>query len=114
METTTLDSYCRLNNITPSIIKIDVEGHELKVINGGMKTLAASKPNLILECEAQQVGRDAVKETFDLLFSVGYNGYFFYKGEKIDLRNFIPEKHQPENYVGKKSKEYCSNFFFTK
>jgi FkbM family methyltransferase len=112
VKTMTLDQYCTLNNLKPTLIKIDVEGHELKVIEGGLQTLALYKPKLILECEALQVGRAAVKETFDQVLSLGYNGFFFFKGEKFDILNFNPEKHQPEKFTGKKSIEYCSNFFF--
>lgn len=112
VQTITLDNYCVLNNLKPDLIKIDVEGHELKVIKGGLNTLANFKPKIILECEAQQVGRNAVRETFDIILSRGYKGFFFYKGDKIDILNFNPENHQPEKYVGKKSIEYCSNFFF--
>ncbi len=112
VKTITLDSYCSSNNLKPDLIKIDVEGHELKVIKGGLKTLATHKPKIILECEAQQVSRALVKETFDLILSLNYEGFFFYKGEKIDILNFEPEKHQPDSFEGKKRKEYCSNFFF--
>ncbi len=113
VQTTTLDNYCRLNNVIPALIKIDVEGHELKVIKGGLKTLRTYKPKIILECEALQVGRSNVRETFNELLSLGYNGFFFFKGDKLDILNFEPERHQPEKFVGKKSIEYCSNFFFT-
>jgi len=113
VQTTTLDNYCILNKVKPALIKIDVEGHELKVIKGAFKTLETYKPKIILECEALQVGRSNVRETFDELLSLGYNGFFFFKGDKLDILNFEPEKHQPEKFTGKKSTEYCSNFFFT-
>lgn len=112
VQTITLDNYCALNNLQPSLIKIDVEGHELKVIKGGLKTLSNFKPKIVLECEAQQVGRNRVQETFDIILSLGYKGFFFYKGDKMDILDFNPEKHQPEKFVGKKGFEYCSNFFF--
>jgi FkbM family methyltransferase len=112
VQTISLNTYCTSNHLTPNLIKIDVEGHELKVIQGGLKTLRDCKPKIILECEALQVGRSVVKETFDTILSLGYSGYFFYKGNKIDIQDFLPEKHQPETFIGKKSREYCSNFFF--
>ena len=110
--TVTLDSYCALHNLQPALIKIDVEGHELKVIKGSLKTLGMYKPKIILECEGLQVGRDSVQETFGHILALGYKGFFFFKGEKFDIGNFEPEKHQPEKFTGKKSIEYCSNFFF--
>jgi FkbM family methyltransferase len=110
--TITLDNYCAKHSLQPALIKIDVEGHELKVIKGGLKTLAMYKPKIILECEALQVGRDTVQETFDHILGLGYKGHFFFKGTRYDISNFEPEKHQPEKFEGKKSIEYCSNFFF--
>jgi len=112
VKTMSLDQYCTLNNVKPKLIKIDVEGHELKVIKGGLQILALYKPKLILECEALQVGRSSVKATFDQIISLGYKGFFFFKGARLDILNFDPEKHQPERFTGKKSIEYCSNFFF--
>ena len=34
-------------------IKIDVEGHELKVIDGAKETIEKHKPNLLIEIEEQ-------------------------------------------------------------
>ena len=35
----TLDNYCEINNIIPTILKLDIEGHELAALLGGLKTL---------------------------------------------------------------------------
>lgn len=47
VETRTLDSY-----EFPSVgfIKIDVEGHELAVLEGAVQTIARHRPNLLIEC----------------------------------------------------------------
>jgi FkbM family methyltransferase len=37
----TIDSFCAENEVTPSVIKIDTEGHELAVIRGARHTLAS-------------------------------------------------------------------------
>ncbi|MEI9959066.1 MAG: FkbM family methyltransferase [Ferruginibacter sp.] len=58
VKTISLDSYCSSKGLKPTLIKIDVEGHELKVIEGSLKTLALFKPKIILECEALQVRRE--------------------------------------------------------
>jgi len=39
VQVTTLDDWCESQLITPNLLKIDVEGHELEVIRGGLKTL---------------------------------------------------------------------------
>jgi FkbM family methyltransferase len=50
----TLDSF-KLNNI--SIIKIDVEGHELNVLKGAEKTINRCKPVLVLEVWGRRTDR---------------------------------------------------------
>ena len=48
VKTETLDSVVRQDR-TPSLIKIDVEGHEIEVLQGGRNTLSEAKPLLIIE-----------------------------------------------------------------
>ena len=48
VKTQTLDSVAKEDKI-PSLIKIDVEGHEIEVLEGGKKTLVEKKPLLIIE-----------------------------------------------------------------
>jgi FkbM family methyltransferase len=48
VRTETLDSVVR-HDSTPSLIKIDVEGHEIEVLQGGRNTLSEAKPLLIIE-----------------------------------------------------------------
>jgi FkbM family methyltransferase len=49
IETVILSEYFELKNINPSIIKIDVEGSEFKVINGLKDYLINSSPKIIME-----------------------------------------------------------------
>lgn len=46
---TTLDNYCFSKNIIPSVIKIDVEGAELKVLYGAKRILSKYRPFIFLE-----------------------------------------------------------------
>lgn len=44
-EIKTLDSF----NLNPSVIKIDAEGFEKNILNGGIKTITKSRPSIIFE-----------------------------------------------------------------
>lgn len=72
---TTLDLllHDRNPNATPAFIKIDVEGHELAVIQGGMDVLARHHPPLLIEVagDPDEEGSDAA-ELINLLGSLGY------------------------------------------
>ena len=48
VKTESLDSVVSKDK-TPSLIKIDVEGHEVEVLQGGRNTLSEAKPLLIIE-----------------------------------------------------------------
>lgn len=51
VETVTIDDFCAREGITPSFIKIDVEGAELDVLRGARATIAAAGPALALFVE---------------------------------------------------------------
>lgn len=46
----TLDKFCDEQSLSPTLIKMDVEGSESAVIAGGLTTLRRAKPVLWLEC----------------------------------------------------------------
>jgi FkbM family methyltransferase len=51
-----------------SLVKIDVEGAELSLIKGGLKTIGKHKPNLIIE-----IWKETTRDEIDkLLFAMGY------------------------------------------
>lgn len=106
--TESLDSYCTRNLIKPDFLKIDVEGNELKVLQGGAETIKMCRPKIIVEIEARHVGKEKVLETFAFMKSLGYSGQFIHDTNYIDLQNFNFDKHQNEADM----KNYCNNFIF--
>ena len=72
----TLDRSMQLFEIpSPSLIKIDVEGYELKVLQGGLETLKKNKPALFIELDdnnLKEQGSDA-KELVEFLLELQYN-----------------------------------------
>jgi hypothetical protein len=70
-----LDDLCRDMRGRISFVKIDVEGHELEVLRGGIETLRRHRPNLLIEIE-QRHSPVPIFHTLDFLASLGYAGEF--------------------------------------
>jgi hypothetical protein len=105
-----LDDIARTMSGEISFIKIDVEGHELEVLRGGVQTLKKHRPNLLIEIEDRH-STVPISETFSLLENLGYNGYFLNSnGEYTPLANFNLVQDQLTPTVG--SPEYINNFIF--
>ena len=63
----TLDSFCRLHNLSPNLIKIDVEGHEFNVIKGAEATIRRHKPFIVFEFIEQFWEEKNIKSIFNFL-----------------------------------------------
>lgn len=76
--TTTLDSFCASRSLEPTLLKIDVEGAELMVVQGGEKILSAT-PIILIEllrkwsCEFGYHPNDV----FGYLVHYGYEAWAF-------------------------------------
>ncbi len=81
IQTKTIDELSFDNKI--SFIKIDVEGHELEVIEGAKNTIKKDKPILLVEIEKQYTKKE-VAESINFINSLGYKSYFF---DKKDLKS---------------------------
>lgn len=71
-----LDTFCIENNITNiDLIKIDTEGHEYFVLEGGIYTLQIFKPDLILEINGGNIAQCglSVEDVHSKLDSLGYS-----------------------------------------
>lgn len=82
----TLDEAVKTDHLPlPDVIKIDVEGHEQNVLHGGLKTLAAARPSLILECSAME----QFQAISAILRQVGDWRFFHAEGSYRPLRPFL-------------------------
>jgi len=63
----TLDSFCKMHNLSPSLIKIDVEGHEFNVIKGAKSVIKSRRPYIIFELIEQFWGEKRIKDIFEFL-----------------------------------------------
>jgi FkbM family methyltransferase len=58
VEGRTIDSLVGEWDQAPDFLKIDVEGHELKILHGALETLQAYGPGLLIEIHSTQLGED--------------------------------------------------------
>lgn len=86
-------------------IKIDVEGHEFKVLEGSKKLLEKDKPVLLIEINKDH--SSDVKETFNYLKDLDYE-VFYYNGNSL-IKIFSYEENKREDFKNFifKQKELC-------
>ena len=73
-----------------SFIKIDVEGHEIEVIEGAIETINKNKPILLIEIEEKH-SKKKVIDAIKFINALGYKSYYFNEKELIStatLTNF--------------------------
>lgn len=104
----TLDSY-EFEHV--DLIKIDVEGHELAVIEGSVKTLARCRPVLLVEIEQRHIGIK-IDHVFKEIINKGYQGYFIYENKLVSIDEFSYNKHQESSLHNVFSPNYVNNFIF--
>jgi len=106
VETDTLDNLYSELNLMPDLIKIDVEGHELSVLNGGKNMLRKCKPIILCEIftrkfqsdnEYQQSANEAC-QIDQLLKSLGYDLYV-YLGKELVKVNTLNYENPNRNYL---------------
>ena len=72
---TRLDDVVQCENLQPTVIKIDVEGSELKVICGAADTLRRYRPLVVMEYLAPDRHNAAHRQAAALLIELGYRSY---------------------------------------
>lgn len=98
--TTTLDVFCASRDIVPSLLKIDVEGAELMVVQGGEKILE-STPIILMELLrkwSREFGYHP-NDVFTLLERYGYRAWVFAEDHKLEACPRVTEDTMQTNYV---------------
>lgn len=109
-----LDDYFRGDN-SIGAIKVDVEGYELNVFQGAERILREQSPVLVFECENRHLETGSVKDIFDYLAKMKYQGYFIWRYRLFPISEFNEKIHQRE--TGERfwdEQDYCNNFVFRK
>ncbi len=95
-------------------MKIDVEGHELDVLNGATETITLFKPLILIEIEARH-HQFPITEIFSKLESMGYAGYYVNPDgfELLGIAQFDSDRDQNQECLKSRNFiQYLNNFFF--
>jgi FkbM family methyltransferase len=86
IETTTLDNYLKNHN-KPTIIKLDVEGAESLVIEGGYEFFKNNSPIIAMEVWSSKEGGEISMKAVEKLRELGYKSYLINKDGDLELVN---------------------------
>ena len=111
----TLDAVAQRVAFGPvGLIKIDVEGHELAVINGATQFLTTRQPLVLIEIEARQ-HQFPIATIFGRLEALGYRGYYAnpQTATLLPVCDFVVARDQdPHAIAAHDFGRYLNNFFF--
>lgn len=104
----TIDQFCSSNGLAPQIIKCDVEGAEMMVIEGGVKTIEGHKPVILIEL-LRKWAKQFNYHPNDVLELLGTLGYKAYTLSEKGIRECaeIDELTRETNFVFLHAREHC-------
>lgn len=99
-----------------AFVKIDVEGHELNVLNGAVELLERCQPVFLVEAEDRHRA-EATRSVFEFFRSKSYRGFFLKDNDVVDVEEFDAGRLQDAGALrpdgGRKDgRFYVNNFFF--
>ncbi len=111
VKTDTLDNFIKEKDLHPDLIKIDVEGHELSVLQGGQNYIANYHPTLIIEIEQRHHSSINIETVFESFKNKGYACYYYSKKQSrlfsYDDKSYLTNSAE---YFGKI--DYINNYIF--
>lgn len=89
-------------------IKIDVEGHEMAVLDGALETIQRDRPTLLIEMEQQHTGR-AIEDDIKRVTDLGYRMLWLHRGMLNAADRFDGDAH---HRAAASREDYVFNFIF--
>lgn len=97
IECLTLDRLCSVHDITPSFIKVDVDGWELRVLEGATSILDDYRPLMICELGPAQLAKlgESPEQVLNIIEEFDYEMYVFDRTLKpvhafADVTQYVP------------------------
>lgn len=104
----TLDAFDFMN---VDLIKIDVEGHEMELLEGARQTIRKNAPTLMIEIEQRHHATQDIGDIFRYIESLGLAGNFYFQKHIVPIERFSVERHQSgRNPLDRE--QYVNNFIF--
>jgi FkbM family methyltransferase len=109
----TLDSIIEKNHVTDEkiILKIDVEGHELKVLKGAEKTINNLVLVMLIEIEERHHDGKSLKEMIENIESKGFGCYYLHP-ENPELVEYSANAKFFQRKEDINTRRYINNFWF--
>lgn len=107
-----LDAVCQKEKVQRlDIIKIDIEGHELKAIEGALDTIRRFKPYLLVEIESRH-HENIITKPVHFICDLEYSAFFFnYKNKQLEpFSQYNVAKMQDSK--NQNTFSYINNFLF--
>lgn len=106
-----LDEFFRDKKTQIGLIKVDVEGHELDVIDGAAEVILKHQPYLIIEIEQRHHSKNITEIINDIICRFSYKAYYFLPAEnKLISFSNSPQIYQSKDDFG--TINYVNNFIF--
>lgn len=97
-----------------SLIKIDVEGYETKVLEGASNTILREKPIILIEVEQRHLEGRSIEDVFNKIVDFGYQGSFLYQNSLNEINDYYQQLICYQNYFLQRFSQdiYINNFIF--
>jgi FkbM family methyltransferase len=95
-------------------VKVDVEGHESKVLAGANHLIDRQRPTFLIEVEERH-NAGAVQATLDYFSSKSYQGFFVWKSTVLPLEEFTMDMQDPSLIRPGSARiacDYVNNFIY--
>lgn len=98
VQTDTLDAWCERTSTKPSLIKLDTEGTEVKILSQAKKTLTTYKPVILLEVGGGEAWKENTTGSLDILSKYGYH-FFTLSASGDPVPHIRQSSYQYDNLV---------------